>query len=91
MLEALREHMPEGVTWNTPNGGMFLWLRMPEGIDTSALFDTAVANGVAFVPGSAFYASRPDVRTMRLSFVTMPADKIRVGIAKLAAVIRQAQ
>jgi 2-aminoadipate transaminase len=89
MLEALTKDMPSDVTWNSPDGGMFLWARLPEGMNAQALLPTAVKNGVAFVPGAAFYNDHADPRTMRLSFVTPNEDEIRTGVAALAAAIRE--
>ena len=89
MLAGLRKYMPEGVSWNTPAGGMFLWARLPAGLDAAALLPQAVARGVAFVPGAAFYAGAGDARTLRLSFVTASPEDIERGIAALAAVIRE--
>ena len=67
-----------------------LWLRLPQGMDSSALLPQAIANGVAYVPGAAFYSSAPDVRTLRLSFVTSTAEQIDQGIAALAQTVRAA-
>jgi 2-aminoadipate transaminase len=78
------------VRFNTPAGGMFLWARMPEGIDTVALLPQAVERGVAFVPGAPFYAGAGDPRTMRLSFVTASVAQIDTAIAALAATVREA-
>jgi 2-aminoadipate transaminase len=89
MLQALAKDMPGDVTWNSPDGGMFLWARLPEGMNAQALLPLAVDKGVAFVPGAAFYADHGDARTMRLSFVTPDADDIRRGVAALAAAIRE--
>jgi len=89
MLAALQQHMPSGVSWNQPDGGMFLWARLPQGMDTAALLPKAVDQGVAFVPGAAFYADHADVRTLRLSFVTASEQEIQQGVATLAAVIRE--
>ena len=91
MLAALQKHMPEGVHWNTPAGGMFLWARLPAGLDAAALLPQAVTRGVAFVPGAAFYAGAGDARTLRLSFVTASPEDIERGIAALATVIREQQ
>ena len=89
MLAALEQHLaPLGVTWNRPAGGMFLWLRLPEGMDALALLPRAVARNVAFVPGAAFYAEGGDARTLRLSFVTASEAQIHAGIAALAQAIR---
>jgi 2-aminoadipate transaminase len=89
MLGALEAEMRGlGVEWNSPAGGMFLWLRLPEGMDAIKLLPRAVERGVAFVPGSAFYADHADPRTLRLSFVTVTEDQIRTGIAALAGAVR---
>ncbi len=90
MLAALDAHMPEGVEWNRPSGGMFLWVRLPEGLDAAALLPKAVDKGVAFVPGSAFYAGAADARTLRLSFVTASEAQIAKGIAALAETVKEA-
>jgi 2-aminoadipate transaminase len=90
MAAALRAHMPEGSTWQEPRGGMFFWVRLPEGFDTLPLLDTAVEAGVAFVPGAAFYAADPDARTMRLSFVTLSSTEIADAVAVLGRVLAEA-
>ena len=89
MLTALAKHMPAEVQWNRPDGGMFLWARLPAGMDAATLLPHAVARGVAFVPGAAFYADAADARTLRLSFVTASAAEIEHGVATLAAVIQE--
>jgi 2-aminoadipate transaminase len=90
MLAALEREMPEGVHWSRPAGGMFLWLRLPAGIDTVPLLPRAVERNVAFVPGAAFYADTPESNTMRLSFVTASTSQIDIGVAALAQTIREA-
>ncbi len=90
MLAALtREMAGLGVHWNQPEGGMFLWLRLPPGLTAARLFPAALERHVAFVPGAPFYAGTPDERTLRLSFVTVPPEQIDAGIAALAAATRQ--
>ena len=90
MLAALEEEMRGlDVRWNTPEGGMFLWVRLPAGLDAVDLLPHAVERGVAFVPGAPFYAGAADPRTLRLSFVTAGTQQIATGIAALAAAIRQ--
>ena len=90
MLAALRREMAGlDVQWNTPAGGMFLWARLPHGVDAIELLPRAVDKGVAFVPGAAFFAGQPDSRTVRLSFVTASVEQIDAGIAALAAAIRE--
>ena len=89
MLAALEREMAGlGVHWNSPAGGMFLWVRLPEGMNAIELLPEAVERNVAFVPGAAFYADHGDQRTLRLSFVTASAAQIDTGIAALAATIR---
>jgi 2-aminoadipate transaminase len=89
MLSALQREMRGlDVQWNTPDGGMFLWVRLPQGMNAIELLPRAVEKGVAFVPGAPFYASQPDMRCVRLSFVTASVRQIDIGIAALAAAIR---
>jgi 2-aminoadipate transaminase len=89
MVAALKREMKGlDVQFNVPVGGMFLWARMPEGIDTVKLLPRAVERNVAFVPGAPFYAGPGDSRTMRLSFVTANVDEIDTAIAALAAAVR---
>ncbi|MGH6638698.1 MAG: PLP-dependent aminotransferase family protein, partial [Polaromonas sp.] len=89
MLAAMQRDMPEGVEWNTPAGGMFLWVRLPEGMNAIDLLPKAVERNVAFVPGAAFYAGNGDPRTLRLSFVTSSVEQIHIGIAALADAVRE--
>ena len=91
MLDALKTEMAGlDVQWNSPVGGMFLWARLPEGVNAVELLPKAVDKGVAFVPGAAFYADHGDPRTLRLSFVTASEEQIRIGIKALADAIRDA-
>ncbi len=90
MLAALdREMAGLGLSWNRPVGGMFLWVQLPKGLKAIPLLDKAVEKGVAFVPGSAFYAEGADESTLRLSFVTATVDQINTGMKALAAAIRE--
>jgi 2-aminoadipate transaminase len=89
MLAALKREMPAGVEWNSPVGGMFLWVRLPQGMDAVALLPKAVDKGVAFVPGAPFFAGHAEARSLRLSFVTASVSEIDTGIAALAACIRE--
>jgi 2-aminoadipate transaminase len=68
---------------------MFFWLRLPAGCDALALLPQAVAAGIAYVPGSAFYAHAADPRTLRLSFVTLAPDDIAEGVSILGRVLRE--
>ena len=87
MLDAMAQHFPAGVEWTKPEGGMFIWVTLPKHIDAMKLLDEAIAQKVAFVPGSPFYANAPETNTLRLSFVTVPPERIRVGIEILAKLI----
>ena len=90
MLAALdREMAGLGLSWNRPVGGMFLWVQLPKGLKAIPLLAKAVEKGVAFVPGSAFYAGDPNESTLRLSFVTATVDQINTGMSALAAAIRE--
>ena len=97
MLAALQSHMPAGVHWTTPHGGLYFWLTLPEGLDTSrgsALFSECVERGVLYVPGD--YCFQPDELTgrtprnhLRLSFGQVAPDQIVPGIERLADAVRR--
>ncbi len=89
MLGSLAAHMPEGVTWNRPEGGMFVWVQLPKGIDSMTLLEAAIAQHVAFVPGAPFFADHAQANTLRLSFVTVPPEQIEIGVARLGALLRE--
>ncbi len=87
MLTALSKFFPAGVSWTKPDGGMFIWVTLPQHIDSMALSAEAIANNVAFVPGVPFYAGTPQTNTLRLSFVTVSPERIYEGIEKLGKII----
>ncbi len=87
MLTALTEFFPTTATWTKPEGGMFIWVTLPKHIDSMKLLDEAIAEHVAFVPGAPFFANAPEHNTLRLSFVTVPPERIREGVAKLGKLI----
>ncbi|MFL6674497.1 MAG: PLP-dependent aminotransferase family protein [Massilia sp.] len=87
MLDAMAEHFPAGVSWTRPEGGMFIWVTLPKQVDAMKLLDQSIAARVAFVPGAPFYANEPETNTLRLSFVTVPPERIREGIAILGKLI----
>jgi 2-aminoadipate transaminase len=90
MLAALDKHLAgTGIQWNKPDGGMFLWVKLPTHMNSSDILPKAVERNVAFVPGAAFYADNPQHNTLRLSFVTASIEQINVGVAALAAVLKQ--
>lgn len=90
MLDAMEQHFPTEVSWTRPEGGMFIWVTLPKQIDAMKLLDQAIAARVAFVPGAPFYATNPETNTLRLSFVTVPPERIREGIAILGQLIAAA-
>ncbi|MGW4869173.1 aminotransferase-like domain-containing protein [Streptomyces chartreusis] len=83
MLAGLPGALPEGSTWNRPEGGMFLWARLPDSYDTTALLPQVVRHDVAYVPGAPFYAGEPDRSTLRLCFVTQTPEEIGEGLRRL--------
>jgi 2-aminoadipate transaminase len=93
MLEALMQYFPPEVTWTRPKGGLFLWVRLPEGADAQKLFEAAVREHVAFVPGDCFYAPNGHQgqgrRHMRLNFSAAPPEQIREGIHRLSIAVKK--
>lgn len=87
MLDALSEYFPSHVTWTHPQGGMFLWVTLPEGSDSAKILQEAVQQKVAFVPGTAFHPCGGGENTMRLNFSNASPEKIREGIARLGKVL----
>lgn len=83
MLSGLAAALPAGSVWNRPEGGMFLWARLPEPYDTTALLPQVVRQNVAYVPGAPFYAGTPDRTTLRLCFVTQTPSEIGEGLRRL--------
>jgi 2-aminoadipate transaminase len=88
MVESLEEHMPNGVTWTNPQGGLFLWVTVPDQISTFDMFKDAVAQRVAYVPGENFYSCGGGANTMRLNFSSSTPDQINEGIGRLGKVIK---
>ncbi len=82
----LRETMPPGFIWTHPEGGMFLWVTCPEGVNTNELMREALQRKVLFVPGQDFFSDAPGLRFMRLNFSNASPEMIRVGIGRLAEV-----
>jgi 2-aminoadipate transaminase len=90
MLRAMEEHFPTGVTWTRPQGGLFLWVRMPEYMDSERLLEVALEEKVAFVPGRAFYPGGSDGHCcMRLNFSHSAPETIEEGIERLGRAIRR--
>jgi 2-aminoadipate transaminase len=88
MLQTMAEHFPPQVTWTRPQGGLFLWVRCPEGVDTEQMLAKAVEQRVAYVPGFAFYPDGRGRNAMRLNFSCMAPSQIREGIERLARVLK---
>jgi 2-aminoadipate transaminase len=84
MLTALETHMPQGVAWTRPKGGLFIWLTLPEHMRTEELLQVSLEQKVAFVPGSSFYANGGGANTMRLNFSHSTPEQITAGVSRLA-------
>jgi 2-aminoadipate transaminase len=89
MLAAMDHHFPSGVRWTRPEGGLFLWVTLPPGLDSSDLLKDALARKVAFVPGAPFFPAGGGTGTFRLNFSYCSPDRIEEGIARLGAVLRE--
>ena len=88
LLGVLAEEMPDGVTWTRPDGGYFLWLELPGGIDAGELNERAQAAGVTFVPGAGFFTGGRGRNTARLAFSFPPAGEVREGAHRLSKLVR---
>jgi 2-aminoadipate transaminase len=84
VISSLQQELSELATWTQPEGGLFVWVSLPESIDTWELFDQAVERKVAFIPGGAFSVNGGHANTMRLNFANLPSEKIREGITRVA-------
>jgi DNA-binding transcriptional MocR family regulator len=87
MVEALADLMPATARWNVPDGGFYVWLTLPEGLDAKAMLPRAVTARVAYVPGTAFFADGFGSRSMRLSYCYPTPERIREGVRRLTGVI----
>ena len=89
MIEAIEEHFPIEARFTRPEGGMFLWITLPEGLPAMDVFKRAVARKVAFVPGDPFYVNRHGVNTFRLNYSCVDEETIRTGIKRLGGVLKE--
>ncbi|MCX7641939.1 MAG: PLP-dependent aminotransferase family protein, partial [Elusimicrobiales bacterium] len=89
MINALEKYMPEGVSWTKPEGGLFLWVKLPEHISADDMFNDAINENVAYVIGSAFHVDGSGKNTMRLNFSYASFDEIEEGIKRLAKVVKK--
>ena len=87
MISAIEQHFPGGIQYTKPEGGMFLWATLPEGVSSLELFDLAIKEKVAFVPGQAFFADGSGENTMRLNYTNSDEEAIEQGIARLGHAI----
>jgi 2-aminoadipate transaminase len=90
LVDALEAHMPDGVAWTRPRGGFFCWLTLPDGVDAAKLSETAMAEGVAFVPGAPFFPDGRGRNNLRLAFSRIDDELIPQGVRRLAPLIRRA-
>jgi len=90
MLAALGEFMPAGLSWTRPEGGFFVWVTLPEGVDSFPLLEKAIDAGVVFIPGAAFTPTDKPSNKIRLAFSGVPPEAIREGVRRLAPVLREA-
>ncbi|MFP4561734.1 MAG: PLP-dependent aminotransferase family protein [Spirochaetia bacterium] len=89
MLDSIAEHFPEEVRYTRPEGGMFLWAELPEGLNALELFEAAARENVVFVPGDPFYIGKTGVNTLRLNFSCVDEETIEVGIQRLGKAIKR--
>jgi 2-aminoadipate transaminase len=89
LLGALADLMPAGTRWTRPNGGLFVWATLPDGLDAKAMMPRAIAARVAYVPGTGFYADGTGAEHLRLNFSFPPPGRIREGVRRLAGVVEQ--
>lgn len=88
MLEALEKHFPDDASWSRPDGGMSVWVRLPQSVNTSQLLVQAIESGVTFVSGEHFYSSSPQQNMMRLSFTMAGPQAIEQGVKHLGSMIK---
>jgi 2-aminoadipate transaminase len=89
MLDSLEEHMPEGVKWTHPHGGLFLWMTLPENFNSTEMLPGVIEENVAYVPGEFFHADGSGKNTIRLNFSFCSPDKINEGIARLGRAFKK--
>lgn len=89
MIEMIEKHFPPQIKFTRPEGGMFLWLELPEGLDSDAILDDAIAAGVAYIPGESFFAHEGVKNTVRMNFTVVTEEQIREGMEVLGNVFRK--
>jgi len=88
MIAAMEEHLPAGVRFTRPAGGLFIWLELPRGFSARTLLTACIEQGVVFIPGGAFFPNGGREDTVRLSYSNMPVERIREGIKRLGRAMR---
>ena len=89
MCESMKKYFPEGITFTYPEGGLFTWVTLPEGMDAKELMPKVLAKNVAYVPGGPFYPHGGNANHFRLNYSNMPEDRIVEGIKRLAEVLKE--
>lgn len=89
MVEMIQKYFPAEIKYTDPEGGMFLWLELPEGLDSDAILDDALAAGIAYIPGESFFSFDGVKNTIRMNFTMVKDDQIRDGIRILGDVFRK--
>jgi 2-aminoadipate transaminase len=89
ILDALAEHLPAAASWTRPHGGLFIWVTLPDYIDTTDLLARALAENVAFVPGEAAFADGRGRHSMRLNFSSEADDDIREGVRRIGKIVAE--
>ncbi len=89
MLRALEAYFPAEVKWTHPQGGLFLWLTLPEHMSSKDLFPKAIEQKVAYVPGASFFANGGGENTMRLNFSTAGFEEMTEGIKRLGKLVKE--
>jgi DNA-binding transcriptional MocR family regulator len=87
MVTSMNHHMPKGTHWITPKGGIFMWLRLPEGLSANDLYPIAMREGVTYAPGALFFPGEKDYSYLRLNFSIQPPEKIEEGIRRLGRAV----
>ena len=90
MLKSIKQYFDPSITYTEPEGGMFLWVSLPQGVSAMKLFENAVIQKIVYVPGDPFYAFGDDLNTLRLNYTNSTAEEIDEGIQRLARVFNQA-
>jgi 2-aminoadipate transaminase len=89
MVSAIKKYFPQETQYTEPEGGMFLWITLPERLSAMEVFDKAVQKKVAFVPGDPFYVNKKGVNTLRLNYSSVDPETICLGIKRLGTVLKE--